>query len=110
MKKWIESQTHREERWINSEKRMRTTFLGYDSAEIAILNFAKDWFHRWKDKKFSDFLVEEAGWSRIWADEVDEVFFRKVAYDLVLNDHDVPRVHLAIQRQGLDPTVYIWPK
>ena len=110
MKKWMESQTHREERWINSEKRVRTTFLGYDSAEMAILNFAKDWFKLWNNKKFSDFLVEEVGWPRIWADEVDEVFFQKIAYDLVLNNDEVHRIHSAIQRQGLDNTHYIWSK
>ena len=110
MKKWIDSQTHREERMINSEKRVRTTFFGYDSAEIAILNFAKDWIKRWKNKKLPDFLVEEVGWPRILANEVYEFFFHKVAYDLVLHDCDIPRIHLAIQQQKLNPTMHIWSK
>lgn len=110
MEEFINQNTHREIRWVNGVKKERTQIFGFNGSENDILKFAQKWYKKWNKKIPSQIYYELIGLSLVWGCEIDEIFYEKIAYDLVLSKHDAPRIKLAIQRQGLDSRMIIWPK
>ena len=70
-----------------------------DSADIEISKFAEEFLRIWKGKTISTFL-QEHGWEKLWADEIENEYYNVVAKNLYLNKNEVRRVRDAINPTG----------